>query len=158
MSLELQLAEEEDLEIILKLQREAFKGLLTQYEDYDMSPDSQGISNILRRFKQASTEYLLIKYVDQNIGAVRIIKNENEGAIDISPMFISSSFQGLGLAQKVFDLIEDRFSWAKTLKLETILQEEKLCCLYEEMGFEKTGLVNEIKDGMSFVYYEKHRP
>lgn len=157
MSLELQVAEEEDLEIILKLEREAFKGLLSEYEDYDMSPGNDGISNILRRFKQPFTEYILIRYVHQNIGAVRIIKNEKEGAISISPMFISLSFQGLGLAQKVFDLIEERFSWAKTLNLETILQEEKLCCLYEEMGFEKTGLVKKIEEGVSLVYYEKHR-
>lgn len=158
MSLELKLAEEEDLEIILKLQKEAFKGLLCKYEDYDISPANEGLSNILRRFKQTHTEYLLIKYVNQNIGAIRIIKNEKEAFIKISPMFISLSFHGLGLAQKVFDLIESRFSWAKTLKLETILQEEKLCSLYEEMGFHKTGILEEIKECLTLVSYEKHRP
>ncbi|NTV78512.1 MAG: tyrosine-protein phosphatase, partial [Clostridiales bacterium] len=53
--------------------------------------------------------------------------------------------------------VEDIYPYAKRWELDTILQEDKLCHLYEKMGYLKTGRVENIKDGMDLVYYEKDK-
>jgi len=148
-------ATENDLETILDLQRESFKDLLEKYEDYDINPGNENIKDIERRFLQPFTDYLLIEYLDEDIGAVRIIKNEEAKVARISPIFIVPKYQGKGLSQKSFEMIEEKYHWVSLFKLDTILEEEKLCYLYEKLGYEKTGVYEKIKDGMTIVYYEK---
>lgn len=145
----------DDLGIILELQKEAFKDLLSKYKDYEINPGNENIDDIKRRYDQPFTDYLLIKYNNELIGAVRIIKNEREKVARISPIFIVPKYQGMGLSQKSFDLIEDKYDWVSLFKLDTILEEEKLCYLYEKLGYKKTGEFSKIKEGMTIVYYEK---
>jgi hypothetical protein len=40
--------------------------------------------------------------------------------------------------------------------LDSIKQEEKSCYLYEKMGYEKTGKVTNIKEGMDLIDYAKN--
>jgi len=155
MNLKLIEAKNSDLEIILQLQRDAFKDLLVKYEDYDINPGNENIADIERRFLQPFTDYLLLEYFGEVIGAVRIIKNEEMKIARISPIFIIPKYQGKGLSQKSFALIEDKYHWVTQFKLDTILEEEKLCYLYEKLGYKKTGIFEKIKDGMTIVYYEK---
>ncbi len=155
MDLRLIEARSSDLEQILKLQKEAFAGLLEKYEDYDINPGNEVIGDIKRRYNQPFTDYLLIEYLNESIGAVRIIKNEEMKAARISPIFIIPKFQSKGLSQKAFSLIEDKYNWVTSYKLDTIMEEEKLCYLYEKLGYKKTGVSEKIKDGMTIVYYKK---
>lgn len=150
-------ATENDLETILDLQRESFKDLLEKYEDYDINPGNENIKDIERRFLQPFTDYLLLEYHDEYIGAARIIKNEDSKVARISPIFIVPKYQGKGLSQKSFKAIEEKYHWVSVFKLDTILEEEKLCYLYEKLGYEKTGVSEKIKDGMTIVYYEKSK-
>jgi hypothetical protein len=52
--------------------------------------------------------------------------------------------------------LEDYYCDAKKWELDTILQEKGLCHLYEKLGYRKTGKTEEIKEGMTIVFYEKH--
>lgn len=52
-------------------------------------------------------------------------------------------------------LVEAIYPNATRWELDTILQEEKLCYLYEKMGYKKTGQTEEIKKGMDLVFYAK---
>jgi len=52
--------------------------------------------------------------------------------------------------------MEHLYPDARKWELDTIAQEEKLCHLYEKMGYRKTGRVEKLKDGMDIVYYEKN--
>ena len=54
------------------------------------------------------------------------------------------------------DLILEKANGEKW-ELDTILQEKKLCYLYEKMGYQKTGKTEKIKDGMDLVYYAKEK-
>ena len=40
-------------------------------------------------------------------------------------------------------------------ELDTILQEEKLCHLYEKLGYRQTGQIRPLKKGMDLVFYAK---
>jgi len=144
-----------DLQLILELQKNSFKDLLDKYKDYDINPGNETIEDIERRFHQPFTDYLLISYLDEPIGAVRIVKHESDKDIRISPVFIIPEYQGRGLSQETFRLIEERYKWVDLFKLDTILEEAKLCYLYEKLGYKKTGHYEKIKENMTIVYYEK---
>lgn len=64
-------------------------------------------------------------------------------------------YQGKGIAQKVFVRIEQLYPNADLWELDTIMQEEGLCYLYEKLGYEKTGETKEISDNLTIVFYEK---
>jgi len=103
---------------------------------------------------QPTTIYLKIAVDDEIIGAVRIRELENK-RFRLSPIFILPSMQGKGIAQKVFQLLESKFSTAKIWELDTILQARGHCYLYEKIGYKKTGKEDMINDKMTIVYYEK---
>ncbi|MFJ8102517.1 GNAT family N-acetyltransferase [Lysinibacillus sp. NPDC096212] len=63
--------------------------------------------------------------------------------------------QGKGIAQKVFAKIEQIHHDAKLWELDTIIQEEGLCYLYEKLGYKKTGETKKINDKITVVFYEK---
>ena len=51
--------------------------------------------------------------------------------------------------------IESLYPEAIVWELDTILQEEKNCYLYEKMGYKQTGVLKQISDAMTIVAYEK---
>jgi hypothetical protein len=60
-----------------------------------------------------------------------------------------------GYAQKAMKLDEEihgNSNWA----LDTILQEEGNCYLYEKMGYQKTKKSEKINDRMTLVFNRKH--
>ncbi len=69
-------------------------------------------------------------------------------------MFILPRYQGKGLGQQAIALVEERTN-AETWELDTILQEEGNCYLYEKMGYRKTGPAKAVNEKMTIVHYEK---
>lgn len=147
-------ADLQDLQLLHDIQLESFKPLLKKYQDYEMSPGNESIEHILRRYNQSFTTYWLIKNFEKTVGGVRVITGPN-GRYRVSPIFILPSEQGKGIAQEVFRLLEEFYQDSKLWELDTILEEKGNCYLYEKMGYKKTGRLEEIKDGMTIVYYEK---
>lgn len=141
--------------IIHEMQIKAFLPLLNKYFDYETSPANESLERVIYRLKQPFTEYYLIRKSDITVGAIRIVRKENQ-VYRVSPVFILPEYQGRGIAQKVFALIEDMYIDARTWELDTILQEKGNCYLYEKLGYQTTGEVKKINDKMSIVFYEKH--
>ena len=73
----------------------------------------------------------------------------------LSPICILPEFCGRGYAQKAMIEAEIRYPLAQSWELDTIAQEEKLCSLYERMGYRKMGKTRKIKEGMDLVFYSK---
>jgi len=155
MDIKLRKAKRKDCELILDMQLTSFADLLETYQDYDISPGNETIDSIHRRYDQDFTDYHLIEYDSNTVGAVRVIRIERENACRISPIFILPEFQGKNIAQNVFKLLEDYYREYRIWRLDTILQEVGNCYLYEKLGYEQTGEYEEIKAGMTIVYYEK---
>ncbi|WP_373280688.1 GNAT family N-acetyltransferase [Paenibacillus pini] len=88
------------------------------------------------------------------VRAIRIVRKDNN-TFRVSPVFILPEHQGKGFAQKVFSMIEDIYNDAVIWELDTILQEQGNCYLYEKLGYQKTGEIKEINEKMTIVYYEK---
>ena len=72
----------------------------------------------------------------------------------ISPLFILPNFRGRGYATQA--IIEaEKINGDKNWFLDTILQEEGNCALYEKMGYVATGKTELLNDRMTLVDYEK---
>ena len=141
--------------IIHEMQIKAFKSLLVIYQDYETSPGSETVERIISRMNQSFTAYYIIHYSDIPVGAIRIVTKDNH-IYRVSPIFIVPEYQGRGIAQKVFEIIEMMHSDAKVWELDTIMQERGNCYLYEKVGYKRTGKEQVINDKMTIVYYEKH--
>lgn len=147
-------ADFQDLQLLHDLQIRSFESLLEKYKDYHMSPGNESMEQIIRRYNQDMTTYWLIKADEKIVGGVRVITGEND-RYRISPIFILPSEQGKGIAQETFRLLERFYENSKLWMLDTILEEEGNCYLYEKIGYKETGRLEKIKNGMTIVYYEK---
>lgn len=153
MKVTLQKAVESDCIKIHTMQIRAFASLLKKYQDYDSNPATEPNERILQSFSQPFTDYYFICLNGDEIGAIRIC---NFGELcRVSPIFILPEYQGFGYAQKAMLLAEQQYPDSKRWELDTILQEEKLCHLYEKLGYQKTGKYRNVKAGMDLVFYEK---
>ena len=153
MEINLKKAVFEDCEEIYALQIKSFCALLRKYEDYDYSPGAEKIEKTHSRFREHGSVYWLIELCGKRIGAIRIC---NQGELcKLKQIFILPEYQGKGYAQAAISIAEGLYPHAKRWELDTILQEDKLCYLYEKMGYRKTGMTEKIKEGMDLVFYSK---
>ncbi len=143
-----------DCDKIWKMQIEAFSDLLKKYEDYETSPGAETKERIMEKLLDPFSYFYFI-YIDEEIvGAVRVVDKKDGSRKRISPIFIMKEFRGKGLAQKTFNEIE-KIHGKNYWKLDTILQEEGNCHLYEKLGYTRTGVIEKINEKMDIVYYEK---
>lgn len=137
-----------------EIQVKAFMPLLEKYQDYETNPANESLEKVITRFNQPFTDYYLIKNLEVTIGGIRVIKMDNE-SYRVSPIFILPEHQGKGIAQKVFAIIEKIYHNARSWELDTIMQEEGLCHLYEKIGYRKTGKTRKINEKITIVFYKK---
>lgn len=150
--LKLEKAARSDIPLITRLQRKAFMPLYEKYRDAE-NPANATEESISERFSQPNSTYFLIKLEDEIIGAARVVSQDE--FCDLKQIFILPEYQGNSYAQKAIFLLEDKYPKAKTWKLDTIKQEEKLCHLYSKMGYVLTGREDVLSDNMTIVYFEK---
>ena len=144
-----------DCEKIWSLQIEAFADLLAKYQDYETSPGNEPKENIQAKLLDEFTFFYFIYLEDEIAGAVRVVDRKNGNRKRIAPIFIMKKFRNRGLAQKTFEEIE-RIHGSNHWMLDTILQEEGNCYLYEKLGYKRTGKIEHINERMDIVYYEKN--
>jgi predicted acetyltransferase len=144
-----------DCEKIWSLQIEAFADLLAKYQDYETSPGNEPKENIQAKLLDEFTFFYFIYLEDEIAGAVRVVDRKNGDRKRIAPIFIMKKFRNRGLAQKTFKEIE-KIHGSKNWMLDTILQEAGNCYLYEKLGYQRTGEIENINERMDIVYYEKN--
>ena len=136
------------------MQVEAFSALLEKYRDYDISPANEPMSRIMERLEQPFTYYYFIMDGDTAVGAVRVVDMKDGSPKRISPIFIMKEHRGKGFAKAAIRAVEELHG-TDNWSLDTILQEEGNCCLYEKMGYRRTGDTQVINERMTLVFYEK---
>ena len=153
MTLVLDSATINDAQEIYNLQIKSFKALLEKYKDFNFSPGAEQFERTLQRLQEPSTDYYFISLEGKHIGALRICCFDR--LCKLKQIYILPEYQGYGYAQKAIMIAESLYPTAEKWELDTILQEEKLCYLYEKMGYRKTGKVEHIMNGMDLVFYAK---
>lgn len=154
MNIKLIRATIEDSKELWQMQVESFQSLLDKYQDYDTNPASEPIDKIINRLKQEETYYYFICMDDAKVGAIRVIDFKSDGNKKISPIFILPQYQNKGIAQIAMQLCE-KLHGSDKWELDTILQEEGNCYLYEKMGYHRAGKTEAINDKLTLVFYEK---
>ncbi|MEK5037651.1 GNAT family N-acetyltransferase [Sporosarcina sp. FSL K6-3457] len=143
-----------DATLIHSIQLKAFKPLLDKYHDFDTSPANETMQRTKDRLQQKQTDYYLIVYDKITVGAIRIVRKDNR-RYRVSPIFILPEHQGKGIASATMQVTESLYEDAVIWELDTILEEQKLCGLYEKLGYCKTGKVTKMNERMTIVFYEK---
>ncbi|MEA4919718.1 MAG: GNAT family N-acetyltransferase [Clostridiaceae bacterium] len=143
-----------DCQLIYAMQVRAFAPLLEKYKDYDTNPGAETFEKVKKRMEQSFTDYFLIELGGLSIGAIRIVRNL-KGICRISPIFILPEFQGRGYAHQAIKAAEMLYPEVCRWELDTIKEEEKLCRLYESLGYTVTGREKELQKGMTLIYYIK---
>ncbi len=143
-----------DVELIHKLKYQAFLPLYEKYHDDEMSPATENMDKVFEQLKQEDTEYYVISLDGDEVGGVRINHREN-GVFRIAPIFIIPEFQNKGIGSNVFKKLFKIYPEAVSWQLDSILQEERNCYLYEKMGFTATGARANINDNMTLIEYER---
>ena len=154
MNIKLIRATIEDSKELWQMQLESFQSLLDKYQDYDTNPANEPIDKIIYRLKQEETYYYFICMDEAKVGAIRVIDFKSAGNKRISPIFILPQYQNKGIAQIAMQLCE-QLHGSGNWELDTILQEEGNCYLYEKMGYHRTGKTVAINDKLTLVFYEK---
>lgn len=136
------------------MQVEAFQDMYKKYQDTETSPATEGIDKIQMRLNQSFTYYYFIEEDNTTVGAIRVVDKKDGKAKRISPVFIMSEHRNKGYAQKAIQLVEEihgNSDW----ELDTILQEEGNCYLYEKLGYRQNGKTEAINDKLTLVFYRK---
>lgn len=142
------------LEKIYIIQQEAFLPLLEKYDDYDVNPAMESSQIIRRKMEDPKTDSYIFRLKDKYVGWVRII-NVAPGIYKVSALSVIPQYQNKGIAQTALKEIESKYPLAKKWILDTILQEERNCHLYEKLGYVKVGEPRVINEKMTLIYYEK---
>lgn len=142
-------------ENLWKMQVAAFQDLYAKYKDTETSPATEPLEKVVMRLEQPYTYYYYIKVEDAIVGAVRVVDTkEPKKCKKISPIFIMKEFRGRGYAQQAIRLAEE-IHGSSGWELDTILQEDVNCHLYEKMGYYQTGKTKIINERMTLVFYKK---
>lgn len=62
---------------------------------------------------------------------------------------------GVDMAEFIWTMQAEQLHGDTGWELDTILEEEANCYLYEKMGYYKTGKVEKVNDKLTLVYYKK---
>ncbi len=144
-----------DIDIVFEIQQAAYKPLYEKYHDDNTSPYMESKETVLQKYTRMGTKgYLFIKN-SVPVGAVRINLYPESKSGRISALGVHPRYQGQGIAQQALLKIEEIHSDIRRWFLDTILQEEGNCHLYEKLGYKRTGKIEEINEKMTLVYYEK---
>jgi GNAT superfamily N-acetyltransferase len=108
----------------------------------------------MERLEQPFTYYYFIMDGDTAVGAVRVVDMMDGSPKRISPIFIMKEHRGKGFAKAAIRAVE-KLHGTENWSLDTILQEEGNCRLYEKMGYRRTGDTQVINERMTLVFYEK---
>lgn len=144
----------EEVEVVWRMQVEAFSELLEKYQDHETSPATESMDKVMARFEQPWTTYYFIMADDKEVGVIRVVDKKDGSRKRISPIWIMKEYRNkgyAGLAIKAAEQIYGSDHWC----LDTILQEKGNLHLYEKLGYHRTGRIDKINDKMDIIFYEK---
>jgi N-acetylglutamate synthase-like GNAT family acetyltransferase len=145
----------ENAEEIYQMQIKSFKKLLEKYKDYDLNPGNEKIERTMARINEKITDFYIIKMDGKSVGGIRIRTYDDGMLCKVGPLFVLPEYQNRGIAQKTFEIIEAKYKPKNGWILDTILEEEGNCHLYEKIGYKKTGKIEKVNEIMTLVFYEK---
>lgn len=144
------LAQPEDLEEILELQKKCYVQEAEIYNDFQIPPLTQTLSSIRKDFDN----HLFLKAVinDQIVGSVRGEYENN--TLKIGRLIVHSDFQNRGIGQQLMSYLEEKDTTVKRYELFTGHKSEKNLALYQKLGYKEFDK-KVINDRLSLLFLQK---
>jgi N-acetylglutamate synthase-like GNAT family acetyltransferase len=143
-------AESTDLQEILDLQKIAFHEAAVRYNDPNIQPMKQTLTELEKEF----AEKLILKAEENSniIGSVRAYTEDN--VCYIGKLIVHPNHRDKGLGTKLMTEIEKRFHSVQRYELFTGQRDTKNICFYIRLGY---AIFEEkkIKDNLILVFLEK---
>ena len=146
---------ENNIDIVYEIQRAAYKPLYEKYRDDSTSPYMESKEMTLQKYTRIGTKGYIFYKDGVPVGCVRINLDSENRSGRVSALGVLPQYQGQGIAKQALLEIERIHSAINKWFLDTILQEEGNCHLYEKIGYKRTGRSEKLNDKMTLVYYEK---
>ncbi len=143
----------ENIDDVFKIQQAAYKPLFKKYQDKETNPYMETKEDILMKYTRVGTQGYIFVEDDIIVGAVRIIMRGD--VCKVSALAVLPEYQNRGIAQSALKEIEKIHSDCKYWILDTILQENGNCHLYEKLGYVRIGETKKINDKLTLVDYKK---
>ncbi|QCR34367.1 GNAT family N-acetyltransferase [Lysinibacillus sp. SGAir0095] len=140
-----------DVLVLHDVQTKAFQPLLEKYLDYETNPANEPINRLFEKIQYSSFFKIMVE--QKCVGGIRVVRKNT--SYWISPIFILPEYQGKGIAQQAIQQAEKLFTKFNTWELQTILQEQGNCYLYEKMGYERTDFKQKVNEKMTLIGYKK---
>ena len=144
-----------DIDTVFEIQRTAYKPLYEKYHDDSSNPYMETKETVFRKYSREGTTGYLFILDGTTVGAVRINIDDVNKSGRVSALCVLPQYQGKGIAQKALLEIERLHPNVERWFLDTILEEEGNCHLYEKLGYKKNGKIEIINEKMTLVFYEK---
>ncbi|MBR1884159.1 MAG: GNAT family N-acetyltransferase [Clostridia bacterium] len=97
MNIELKRATINDIDEIIKMQKESFKHLLDRYHDDDINPYNESFEKV--KYKIENYFYYFILIDGERVGAISISDKKDGSKKKNAPIYILPRFQNKGYAQ-----------------------------------------------------------
>jgi ribosomal protein S18 acetylase RimI-like enzyme len=156
MVVRLQPARAEDAIRLTEMQARAFMPQVHRRGGFETSPAAETPDRMLERITSAKSHSFIIMADEAYAGMIRI-KELNDGAYKISPIFVVPEFQNQGIGQKAMSLAEELFPDARLFTLFCVREEERNVYFYEKLGFRKTGYERKLDKNITLIGYERRK-
>lgn len=154
MALRLQLAREEDLSKIHKMQQEAFKGFTQKYQSDVANLEKEDLAESIKRFHRTGNSYYFIMDNKKPVGVICVVASLRAVMKHLSLLWIMPKFQRKGFGHKAVEIVENMYG-KKNWNLNVIEQESDVIRFYEDVGYRKTNDVKKINDRLSIMVMDK---
>ncbi|MCD7830308.1 MAG: GNAT family N-acetyltransferase [Clostridiales bacterium] len=153
--MEISIFQDSDIEAVFGIQQAAYKTLYEKYHDDNSNPYLESKETVFRKYTRKGTIGYIFTKNGTIVGAVRINLYPESRSGRVSALAVHPQYQNQGIAQQALLKIEEIHNDVEKWFLDTILQEEGNCHLYEKIGYIKTGKTEKINERMTLVFYEK---
>lgn len=154
MAITLQLAREEDLSKIHKMQQEAFAGFTKKYHSDVANLEKEDLAESIKRFHRAGNSYYFIVNNKKPVGVICVVANMRAVMKKLSLLWVMPKYQRHGFGHKAIELVEKMYG-NKHWKLNVIKQESDVVRFYEGVGYHKTNDVDDINEHLSIMVMNK---
>lgn len=150
VKLEINQAQENDLEEILKLQKLAYIQEAEIYNNFEITPLTQNIEDLEKDFK--TTLFLKAVYDSKIIGSIKGF--QEKGAVLVGKLIVHPNYQNKGLGTQLMLALEKQFPEAKRFWLFTAYKSEKNLYLYKKLEYLEYKREN-LDPNPTMIYLEK---
>ena len=142
-----------DAEAILQLQRTAYQSEAKIYNDFEIPPLTETLSQLRALF---SSHVFLKATVDGKIvGSVRA--NIHNGSCHIGRLIVDPKYQNRGIGTQLLAEIERKYPACRRFELFTGIKSQRNIRLYEKAGY-RAFKTESVSNKLSLICFEKVKP